>query len=102
MSIDTKEYAQLAARVYATTDTNVLEIPSGWSIDCNLIKDQSDGFSADVFRKGANEIVIAYTGTNADTLTDFVTANVPASFVRASSQVLKAMKLGKQWGSDSN
>ena len=93
MSIDTKEYAQLAARVYATTDTNVLEIPSGWSIDCNLIKDQSDGFSAGVFRKGANEIVIAYTGTNADKLTDILAANVPAALGFYSSQVLKVMKL---------
>ena len=31
MSVDTKEYAQLAARVYATTKNNVLEIPSGWN-----------------------------------------------------------------------
>ena len=93
MSIDTKEYAQLAARVYATTPKNELEIPSGWSIVGTLMKDQSDGFSAGVFRKGSNEIVIAYTGTNADKLTDILAANVPAALGFYSSQVLKAMKL---------
>ena len=92
MSIDTKEYAQLAARVYATTDTNVLEIPSGWSIVGTLMKDQSDGFSAGVFKKG-NDIVIAYTGTNADKLTDMQAANAPAALGFYSTQVLKAMKL---------
>ena len=50
MNIDIKEYAQLAAGVYATTPNNVLENPSGWTPD-QLIKDQSDGFSAGVFEK---------------------------------------------------
>ena len=92
MSIDTKEYAQLAARVYATTAANILVRPSGWDIDGELIKDQSDGFSAGVFKKG-NDIVIAYTGTNADKLTDTRAANAPAALGFASTQVLKAMKL---------
>ena len=91
MNIDINEYAQLAARVYATTPNNVLENPSGWTPD-QLIKDQSDGFSAGVFKKG-NDIVIAYTGTNADKLTDILAANVPAALGFYSSQVLKVMKL---------
>ena len=52
MSIDLKEYAQLAAGVYTTTQRNVLESPSGGSINGTLIADQSDGFSAGVLKNG--------------------------------------------------
>ena len=91
MNIDIKEYAQLAAGVYATTPNNVLENPSGWTPD-QLIKDQFDGFSAGVFKKG-NDIVIAYTGTNTDKLTDTQATDAPAALGFFSTQVLKAMKL---------
>lgn len=66
MTTETKEYAQLAAFVYKTTDANKLEVPLGWA-QLDLIPDLSDGFSAGVFRRiGTTEIVIAYTGTNAN------------------------------------
>ncbi len=45
MTTETKEYAQLAARVYKTTDANKLESPPGWET-LELIPDLSDGFSA--------------------------------------------------------
>lgn len=93
MTIETKEYAQLAAYVYAVTPKNVLEKPPGWE-QLELIPDQGDGFSAGVFRRiGTTEIVIAYTGTNANKLTDTQYANLPATLGTPSSQVLKAMLL---------
>ena len=62
MTIEVKEYAQLAASVYATTPANELKRPTGWTIVGELIKDQTDGFSAGVFQKG-DDIVISYTVT---------------------------------------
>ncbi len=93
MTIETKEYAQLAAMVYTTTDANKLAPPPGWE-PLELIPDLSDGFSAGVFRRiGTTEIVIAYTGTNASMIADIAFGNLPATTGQPSSQVLKAMLL---------
>ncbi len=93
MTTETKEYAQLAARVYKTTDANKLESPFGWET-LEIIPDPSDGFSAGVFRRiGTSEIVIAYTGTNANKITDIAFGNLPATTGQPSSQALKAMLL---------
>ena len=93
MTTETKEYAQLAAFVYATTPRNKLELPSGWE-QLELIPDLSDGFSVGVFRRiGTTEIVIAYTGTNASKIADTAFGNLPAATGQPSSQVLKAMLL---------
>lgn len=87
MTVQTKEYAHLAARVYATTDANRLENPPGWET-LELIPDETDGFSAGVFRRiGSDEIVIAYTGTNANKLTDTLCANFSGAMCLSSNQV---------------
>lgn len=58
-----------------------------------LVPDQTNGFSAGIYKKGS-EIVIAFTGTNADLLTDFAMGNWPLfTGASASDQLTQAMLL---------
>jgi len=87
-SID--EYAQLSSRVYsAVFDSNRTPVSLGWE-QLYWQADTTMGFSAGAYRKG-NEIVISYTGTNQDKLTDFGLANIPLALGLPSPQLVEAI-----------
>ncbi|MDP2109432.1 MAG: hypothetical protein Q8N48_00845, partial [Thiobacillus sp.] len=58
------EYMQLATRVYAASERNVIDVPAGWR-QVDWQPDRYTGFSAGVYMNDAtNEMIISYTGTN--------------------------------------
>jgi len=81
------EYAQLAARVYARSDSNRVPIPAGWT-ESDWISDLGDGFSAGTYKKGG-EMVISFTGTNE--FTDFIGANIPLATGGYAQQLVDAV-----------
>jgi Ca2+-binding RTX toxin-like protein len=90
--VTTLEYAQLSGRAYAATQKNRTPVPAGWA-ELGWFPDQANGFSAGIYKKGS-EIVIAFTGTNADLLTDFAMGNWPLfTGASASDQLTQAMLL---------
>lgn len=80
----TQEYALLALRVYNTEPDVRGPLPSGWSVIQELA-DDAVGFSAGAYLKGG-EIVIAFTGTNDQSL-DWEYGNLPAGLGVVSKQV---------------
>ena len=90
--VTTLEYAQLSGRAYAATQKNRTPVPAGWA-ELGWFPDQANGFSAGIYKK-SSEIVIAFTGTNADLLTDFAMGNWPLfTGASASDQLTQAMLL---------
>jgi Ca2+-binding RTX toxin-like protein len=60
--LTTLEYMQLALGVYAASDKNYIDPPTGWTLT-DWQPDKSSGFSAGCYVNGT-EMVISYTGTN--------------------------------------
>jgi Ca2+-binding RTX toxin-like protein len=88
-----QEYALLSLRVYDRFSENKGPLPEGWVELIYKTDDPATGFSAGCYRHTATgEIVIAYTGTNGDRITDFTEANIPAAFALPSSQVVQALQ----------
>jgi hypothetical protein len=87
------DYARLSAAVYGKTLANEIKAPSDWE-ELELLRDDPvTGFAASVFRhRVSGEIVIAYAGTNVDSVldNDWLAANAPAALGVVSPQVLQA------------
>ena len=86
------EYVQMSGRVYSRTRPNSMFVPDGWTEQIWLRDTAITGFAAGVYRSG-NEIVIAFTGTNASKLADTLFANIPAWLGISSPQVAQAAAL---------
>jgi len=99
MPIDPTVFAQLAAAAYRNvSDFNVILAPAGWEQIATYPAEEqgSDsritGFSAAAYRGPGGEIVIAYAGTNVDSVfgNDWLLANYPAALGVFSPQVVQA------------
>ena len=88
------EAVRLSASVYSKTPANQITEGPDWERLEYHPDFALSGFSAGVFRKrGTNEIVIAYTGTNEWQVADYVFGNIPAALGNYSFQVESAMRL---------
>jgi len=98
MPVDSNILAQLSASAYRNvTERNRIGPPAGWTeIATYPASGPSDdpvtGFSAAAFRGPRDEIVIAFAGTNVESLldNDWLQANAPAALGMYSSQVAQA------------
>ena len=98
MSVDSIVLAQLAASAYRhVTERNRILAPTGWTQLATYpasgpSDDPLSGFSAVAFRGPGGEIVIAYAGTNVDSVldNDWLLANAPAALGYYSPQVAQA------------
>ncbi len=86
------EYAQLSFYVYnADKFRNRPTVPIGWE-QLTYQPDGFDGFSYGVFRRiGTTEVVVAYTGTNQNSL-DWI-ANISNGFGLSSTQLTQAARV---------
>lgn len=88
-----QEYALMSLRVYSRTAENRGPVPEGWAEIMYREDDPSTGFSAGCYRNwSTGEIVVAFTGTNGDMITDFTQANAPAAFGIFSPHVEDALQ----------
>lgn len=91
------DYAVLSSLVYndVRQGDNDIELPiaEGWSQIDYSSNVGGLGFTAGAYRKG-DEIVIAFKGTDTDTIlngtTDWLTGNIPAALGMGSSQIIQA------------
>jgi hypothetical protein len=98
MNLDSKVLAQLSAAAYRNvSDFNRIIAPAGWTeIGTYPASGPSDdpltGFSAAAYRGPNQEIVIAFAGTNVDSMldNDWLQANAPAALGWYSPQVVQA------------
>ena len=88
------EAVRLSASVYSKTPAEQITEGPDWERLEYYPDFAVTGFSAGVFRKrGTNEIVIAYTGTNELQVADYAFGNIPAADGNYSFQVESAMRL---------
>ncbi len=105
---DRNTYALLSARVYNTSETNEIFVPTGWTELPQPVDNGFTGLYARAYRNNATgEIVIAFRGTNTTisegTLQDWAT-NLSAGLGIPNGQVAQAMQfypsIKAQYGSN--
>jgi hypothetical protein len=94
------EYAQLSGRVYfEVVPANRTAVPLGWREEY-WMPDTATGFSGGIYRNlQTGEVVVAFTGTNEQRISDFSFANIPLALGLPSPQLDLATRYRGRWTS---